>query len=148
MPPNPRSKEKANKCNTRDINLQERSTLTRSDISEHCFQTNEKGFVIPKSHCPSIGRIQNTQEIKKMLFNWTKQDKMCKFFRKSSLSSYTQHESKPQRIDLKYLVSVRCSEDGGNKILILCQLDAQRLVEGKCFLPPASKHLMTHDKLN
>ena len=33
-------------------------------------------------------KIQNSQEIKRTLFNWTKQDKMCKFSRKSSFSSY------------------------------------------------------------
>ena len=36
-------------------------------------------------------KIQNTQEIKRTLFNWTKQDKTCKFSRKSSFSSYVQH---------------------------------------------------------
>ena len=36
-------------------------------------------------------KIQSTQEIKRTLFNWTKQDKTCKFWRKSSFSSYVQH---------------------------------------------------------
>ena len=35
-------------------------------------------------------QIQNTEEIKRALFNWTKQDKTCKFSRKSSCSSYVQ----------------------------------------------------------
>ena len=38
--------------------------------------------------------IQNTQEIKRTLFNWTKQDKMCKFSRMSSFSSYAQHKNR------------------------------------------------------
>ena len=38
--------------------------------------------------------IQNTQEIKRTLFNWTKQDKTCKFSRKSSFSSYVQHKNR------------------------------------------------------
>ena len=32
--------------------------------------------------------VQNTQGIKRTLLNWTKQDKTCKFSRKSSFSSY------------------------------------------------------------
>ena len=32
-------------------------------------------------------KIQNTQEIKRALFNWMEQDKTCKFSRKSSFSS-------------------------------------------------------------
>ena len=38
--------------------------------------------------------IQNTQEIKRTLFNWTKQDKTCKFSSKSSFSSYIQHKNR------------------------------------------------------
>ena len=39
-------------------------------------------------------KIQNTQEIKRMLFNWTKQDNTRKFWRKSSFSSYVQHKNR------------------------------------------------------
>ena len=35
-----------------------------------------------------------TQEIKRMLFNWMKQDKTCKFSRKSSFLSYVQHKNR------------------------------------------------------
>ena len=38
--------------------------------------------------------IQNTQEIKRTLFNWTKQDRRCKFSRKSSFSNYVQHKNR------------------------------------------------------
>ena len=38
--------------------------------------------------------IQNTQEIKRTLFNWMKQDKTCKFSRKSSFSSYVQQKNR------------------------------------------------------
>ena len=38
--------------------------------------------------------IQNTQEIKRTLCNWTKQDKMCKFSRKSSFSSYVPQKNR------------------------------------------------------
>ena len=44
--------------------------------------------------CHAPAKIQNTQEIKRMLFNWTKQDKTCTFLRKSSFSSYVQHKDK------------------------------------------------------
>ena len=54
--------------------------------------------------------------VKRTLFNWTKQDKMCKFLRESSFSSYVQHKNRKN----KQLIQ-----------LILCQLDAWRLVEGK-----------------
>ena len=37
---------------------------------------------------------QNTQEIKRTLFSWTKQDKTCKFSRKSSFSSYVQQKNR------------------------------------------------------
>ena len=39
-------------------------------------------------------KIQNTQEIKRTLLNWTKQDKTRKFSRKSSFSSYVQHKNR------------------------------------------------------
>ena len=39
-------------------------------------------------------KIQNTQEIKRTLFNWTKQNKTCKFSRNSSFSSYEQHKNR------------------------------------------------------
>ena len=49
--------------------------------------------------------IQNTQEVKRTLLNWTKEDKTCKFSRKSSFLSYAQQKNK-QLIQL-----------------VLCQLD-------------------------
>ena len=52
---------------------------------------------------------KNKQEIKRTLFNWTKQDKTCKFSRKSSFSSYVQHKNRRKK---KRLIQ-----------LILCQLD-------------------------
>ena len=44
--------------------------------------------------------IQNTQEIERTLFNWTKQGKTCRFSRKSSFSSYVQH--KKRKIDTQH----------------------------------------------
>ena len=41
-----------------------------------------------------LKKVQNTQKIKRLLFNWTKQDKTWKFSRKSSFSSYVQHKNK------------------------------------------------------
>ena len=41
--------------------------------------------------------ILNTRDIKRMLFNWTKQDKTCKFLRKSSFSSYVQQKNKKNK---------------------------------------------------
>ena len=41
-------------------------------------------------------KIQNTQEIKRTLFNQAKQDKTCTFSRKSSFSSYVQKQNKKQ----------------------------------------------------
>ena len=38
--------------------------------------------------------IQNTQEIKRTLFNWTKRNKTCTFSRKSSFSSQVQNKNK------------------------------------------------------
>ena len=57
----------------------------------------------------SLGKvlIQNTQEIKRTLFNWTKQDKTCKFLRKSSFSSYVQHKNR-KRNSSTYFVSAEC----------------------------------------
>ena len=49
-----------------------------------------------------------------MLFNWMKQDKTCKFLKKSSFSSYIQQYNRKQLNQL-----------------ILCQFDARRLVIGK-----------------
>ena len=51
-------------------------------------------------------KIQNTQEIKRTLFNWTKQDKTYKFSRKSSFSSYVQEQNWKTKINSTYLVSV------------------------------------------
>ena len=42
-------------------------------------------------------KIQNTREIKRTIFNWTKQDKTCKFSRKSSFSSYVQHKNRKKQ---------------------------------------------------
>ena len=42
----------------------------------------------------TIKKIQNTQEIKRTLFNETKQDKMCKFSMQSSFSSYIRYNRK------------------------------------------------------
>ena len=48
-----------------------------------------------KSWLPAFWKkIQNTREIKRTLFNWTKQDKTCKFSRKSSFSSSIQHKNR------------------------------------------------------
>ena len=51
---------------------------------------------------------RNTQEVKRTLFNWTKQDKTCKFSRKSSFSSYVQHKNRQKKKSSIYLVSVGC----------------------------------------
>ena len=52
----------------------------------------------PKTH----KRLQ-----KKTLFIWTKKDKTCNNFRKSSFSSYVQHKNR-KTISSTYLVSVGC----------------------------------------
>ena len=59
-----------------------------------------------------LKKIENTQEIKRTRFNWTKQDKTRKFSRKSSFSSYEQQQQKTQQQKNKRLIQ-----------LILCQLD-------------------------
>ena len=58
--------------------------------------------------------FQNTQEIKRTLFNQTKQDKTCKFSRKASFSSYLQQYNRKQLNQL-----------------ILCPFDVRRLVGAK-----------------
>ena len=55
--------------------------------------------------CSEI-KSQNTQEIKRTLFNWTKQEKTCKFLRKSSFSSYVQYKNRKTN-NSTYLVSVK-----------------------------------------
>ena len=71
--------------------------------------------------------IQNTQEIKRTLCNWTKQDKMCKFSRKTSFSSYVQHKKttteNKQTVKSTYLVSV-----GDGKLWLTNFLDVPLLV--------------------
>ena len=65
-------------------------------------------------HC---SMIQNTQEIKRTLFNETKQDKTCTFSRKSfffKLCTTTKTEN--QTINSTYLVSVAMEEAGGRKM--------------------------------
>ena len=47
-----------------------------------------------------VTNLQNTLEIKRTLFNWTKQDKTCKFSRKSSFPSYVQHKNSRKKIRL------------------------------------------------
>ena len=48
--------------------------------------------------------VQNTQETKRALFNWQKQDKTCRFSRKSSFSSYVQHKNRKN----KQLIHLAC----------------------------------------
>ena len=55
----------------------------------------------------SILKKDPKQEIKRMLFNWTKQDRTCKFLRKSSFSSYAQHNNRITN-NTTYHVSVGC----------------------------------------
>ena len=50
------------------------------------------GITVVKSDTETK-KIQNTQEIKRTLFNWTKQVKTCKYLTKSSFSSNVQHKS-------------------------------------------------------
>ena len=59
-------------------------------------------------HIIKLCLIPKTQEIKRTLFNWTKQGKMCKFSRKSSFSSYIQHKNrrKKKKIMVQYFTSV------------------------------------------
>ena len=75
----------------------------------------------------TVHNFQNTQEIKRMLFNWMKQDKTCKFSRKSSFSSYVQHKKQKNRQLIQ---------------LILCQLDVGGWRKESCALflcqPPTS----------
>ena len=58
-----------------------------------------------------IALIQNTQQIKRTLFNRMKEDRTCKFSRMSSFSSYKQQQQQKQQKN-KHLIQ-----------LILCQLD-------------------------
>ena len=60
-----------------------------------------------------VKKRSKTHKKLKMHFNWTKQDKTCKFSRKSSFSGYVQHKNK------------RIIQ------LILGQLLGQRVAEGK-----------------
>ena len=87
------------------------------------------------------GQIQNTQQIKRTLFDWTKQDKTCTFSRKSSFSSYVQHKNWKQTINSTNLVSVGCgrlAEEKGNE-------DWQ---SRSLFLSPSSHIQPTQDELN
>ena len=49
---------------------------------EHANSSVKKKKNLKQSWLPAFWKkIQNTQEIKRMLFNWTKQDKTCKYSR-------------------------------------------------------------------
>ena len=96
---------------------------------------------------------------KTMLFNWTKQDKTCKFSRKSSFSSYVQQQ---KTIDSTYLVSVGGEglAEGKEYETDSKKMDTRptlkkgtrlNLSEGQSralFLLPASYIQLTQDKLN
>ena len=81
-----------------------------------------------QSWLPAFWRkVQNTQEIKRTLFDWTKQDKTCTFLKKSSFSSYVQYIKNRKTNNSTYLVSVGCgrlAEGKGTKAvqveLIVC----------------------------
>ena len=59
--------------------------------------------------------FQNTQEIKKTLFNWMKQDKTCKSSRKSSFSSYVQHKHRKTNNEFNLSSVSWMWEAGGRK---------------------------------
>ena len=68
-------------------------------------------------------QIQNTQEIKRTLFNWTKQDKTCNSSRMSSFSSYALHKKRKTN-NSTYLVSAGCGRLAEGKGL---ETDFERL---------------------
>ena len=49
-------------------------------------------------------QIQNTQEIKRTLFNWTKQDKMCKFLRCPLFQATYNTKTEKQSMNSTYLL--------------------------------------------
>ena len=70
-------------------------TLYLEALKKKCFEWQcAPSFVLllrPEDH---KSLIQNTEEIKRTLFNETKQDKTCTFLRKSSFSSYVQQKNR------------------------------------------------------
>ena len=82
----------------------------------------EKKKKMKQSWLPAFWKERSkTHEILKItLFNWTKQDKTCKFSRKSSFSSYVQHKNRRKQQQQKTI-----------NWLNLCQLDVRRLAERK-----------------
>ena len=58
-------------------------------------------------------KIQNTQEIKRTLSYWMKQDKVCKSLRKSSFSSYVQQKNKQFNLSCVSLVVGGWQKDKG-----------------------------------
>ena len=50
--------------------------------------------VCNRADCQRSEKRSETQEIKRIEFNYTKQDKTCKFLRKSSFSTYVQQKNK------------------------------------------------------
>ena len=74
-------------------------------------ETNQHESWSERSCQSNTIKIKNTQEIKRTLLKWTKQDKTWKFSRKSSFSSYVQHT---HRKTIQF-PCVRCSEAGGRK---------------------------------
>ena len=68
--------------------------------------------------------IQNTQEIKRTLFNWSKQDKTCKCSRKSSSSSYVQQKSRKTNDEFNLSCVGWMLETGGRKIFTFCPVSS------------------------
>ena len=78
------------------------------NLPNHYGHQKKKKKIWTRIDCQcSEKKIQNTQEIKRMLFNWTKHDNTSKFSRKSSFSCYIQHKN-IKTINSTYHVSVGC----------------------------------------
>ena len=92
-------------------------TLYLEALKKKCFEWQcAPSFVLllrPEDH---KSLIQNTEEIKRTLFNETKQDKTCTFLRKSSFFKLRTTKKQKNRQWIQ---------------LILCQLEWGRLAEGK-----------------
>ena len=56
-------------------------------------------------------KIQNTQEIKRTLFDWTKKDNTCTFLKKSSFSSYVQNKQTKQKKQQQLIQLILCRLD-------------------------------------
>ena len=69
--------------------------------------TTEKKISETELTARVLKKRSKTHEIKRTLFNWTKQDKTCKFLKKSSFSTYVQQKTRKTNYST-HLVSFGC----------------------------------------